>query len=334
MSVMENSFRKIGKRAAIAKLYGNTPFSFAENPSFKPESGVSVINAGRMFLEGIDFDLVYFPLKHLGYKCAVAVIGELLSEVAAPKAMGVIIGISAKMDFPSVSALWSGVAAAAAEFGVESLSLDLVPSLNALTISISASGEIEAGDRPEPRSKDIICVSGRLGAAYLGLSVLEKEKERFNAGGAQPDLEKYRMMVGAYLKPELPAGLIPRLKEADVRPAAGVLVKQGLSDAVKRLALRCGLGAKVYAGKIPFEGNSVSLAEELGIDPISAAMNGGDDYKLLFVIPSGDFEKFHRDFPTFDAIGHLALPEVGTVLVTPEGAELPLKAQGWTESND
>ena len=139
------------------------------------------------------------------------------------------------------------------------------------------------------------------------------------------------MIVGAYLKPELPAGVVGNLEEAEIYPSAGCLVTHGLSDAVKRLCVRTGLGAKVYAEKIPFEGNSFQLGRELDVDPIAAAMNGGDDFKLLFAVPILQLEKFRRDFQTFDIIGHLADPSVGQTLVLPEGAELPLRAPGWPE---
>ena len=142
------------------------------------------------------------------------------------------------------------------------------------------------------------------------------------------------MLVGAYLKPEAEPDITERLKKEEIFPSAGVLVTKGLSDAVKRLALKTGLGAKVYADKIPFEGNSFALGRELDIDPVSAAMNGGDDFKLLLCIPILSYEKFHREFPTFSIIGHLAKKEAGTTLVTPEGVEFPLKAQGWPDEED
>ncbi len=180
-------------------------------------------------------------------------------------------------------------------------------------------------------SKDLICISGSVGAAYLGMKVLEKELARFDKDGTQPDLEKYKMIVGAYLKPELSPNILNALKDSGIVPSFGYLLTRGLADAVKRLSRVSGLGAKIYAQKIPFEGNSFDLGKKLDIDPVSAAMNGGEDYQLLFTIPISQYEKFRHDFQTFDIIGHLALPEVGAVLVTPEGLEMPLKAQGWPE---
>ena len=164
------------------------------------------------------------------------------------------------------------------------------------------------------------------------MRVLENELKNFEGNGQEhPALETYKMLVGSYLKPELNAALVSQLEDAEIYPSFGYFITRGLADAVKRLSRDSGLGAKVYADKIPFEGNSFLLGKELDIDPISAAMNGGDDCRLLFTIPILKLDRFRRDFQTFDIIGHLALPEAGTVLVTPEGLEMPMKAQGWNE---
>ena len=144
-------------------------------------------------------------------------------------------------------------------------------------------------------------------------------------------LEADRMLVQAYLKPELNPSVVSQLEEAEIYPSHGYFLTRGLADAVKRLSQDSGLGVKIYASMIPFEGNTFQRGKEMDIDPISAAMNGGDDYQLLFTIPILSLEKFRKDFQTFDIIGHLALPEAGTVLVTPDGLEMPVTAQGWPE---
>ena len=141
------------------------------------------------------------------------------------------------------------------------------------------------------------------------------------------------MLVAAYLKPDLGAATVAQLEAAEIVPSAGYFVTRGLADAVKRLSRDTGLGAKVYADKIPFEGNSFQLGKEIGIDTFSAAMNGGDDFRLLFAVPILSLEKFRREFQTFDIIGHLAQPEAGTVLVTPDGVELPLHSPGWPDED-
>ena len=331
----EESFKEYGKEEAIVLLFEGTGFDREEKPSFEAAPGSTVVNTSRFFLEGIDFDLTYFPLKHLGYKCVAALAGDIYASMAHPRTLSVKLGLSAKLDFSHVRELWSGVVTAAREHGFKSLDLDLVPSPNGLSVCVSSVGEefkLTRGRTVKARSKDLVCVSGSLGAAFLGQQILEREKRTFEKttdDSSQPDLEKYKMLIGSYLKPEVPNGVVDRLEEVGIYPSHGYLVSHGLSDALKRLVRDSGLGVKVYADKIPFEGISFAFGKEIYIDPISAAMNGWDDFRLLFTIPILSAEKFRRDFQTFDIIGHLAQPEVGAVLVTPEGVELPVKAQGW-----
>ena len=332
---MAESFTDIGKVEAIDQLYRLSAYHPVPGLSYSAEKGGKVHTASRLFLEGIDFNLVYFPLKHLGYKSVVGVAGELYAALAHPKLLNVILGISAKLDFSQVKDLWMGITVAAKEHGFLAVNLDLQPSANGLYISVSATGEtslLTDRRRMAAKSKDLICVSGSLGAAYLGMRVLEKGARDFSGSGEQPDLAQYRMLVGDYLRPELGASVVSHLEEAEIYPSYGYFVTRGLSDALKRLSRDSGFGAKVYAERIPFEGNSFQLGKELDIDPVSAAMNGGDDFRLLYVVPILQMEKFRRDFQTFDIIGHLAQPEAGTALVTPEGVEFPVKAQGWPEN--
>lgn len=330
----EENFSDIGRVGAIARLYEGTPFRPFRDTGFETSAKGVIRTRSRIFLEGIDFNLVYFPLKHLGYKAVTAVTGELYAVLSRPRTLDLRLGVSAKLDFAQIRELWIGAVAAAKEHGYKAVDIDLVPSVNGLAISVSATGEtacITEKRRPEPQTKDLLCVSGNLGGAFFGMRILEREMRRFDEDGIHPALEKYRMMIASYLKPEITPALPSLLEEADLLPSCGCLVTGGLAEAVKRLARATGLGAKVYADKIPFEGNSFELGKEMNIDPISAAMNGGEDYRLLFAVPILKMEKFRRDFQTFDIIGHLALPEAGTVLVTPDGVEFPLKAQGWEE---
>ena len=334
---MAESFSEIGRIEAIDQLYRLSAYSPVPGLSYSSQKGGKVTTASRMYLEGIDFNLVYFPLKHLGYKSVVGVVGELYAALAHPKLLSVVLGVSAKLDFPQIKELWMGITVAAKEHGFEAVALDLQPSNNGLYLSLSATGEcsqLTDKRRLAAHSKDLICVSGSLGAAFLGLQVLERGLKEFQDKGTQPDMSQYKMLVGDYLRPELDASVVSRLEEEEIYPSYAYFVTRGLSDALKRLSRDSGLGAKVYADKIPFEGNSFQLGKELDMDPVSAAMNGGDDCRLLVVVPILHLEKFRREFQTFDIIGHLAQPEVGTVLVTPEGVEFPVKAQGWPEPED
>lgn len=326
---MQNNktFADLGRVEAIRQLFEGTGFEPFGEPLFASAEGVAYYTTvNKVLLEGVDFNLVYFPLKHLGYKSVVAATGELYAVRSKACTLSVVLGVSAKLDFTQISELWSGIVSAAKEFGYASLSLELQPSKNGLSISVAATGCEPAGiERPKAQSMDLICVSGRLGAAFLGQQVLEHKPE---------ELEKYKMMLAAYLKPELDATMLQQLSEAGVNPSFGYFVTNGLSDAVLRLCRDSGFGVKVYADKIPFEGNSFSLSKELNIDPISAAMSGGDDFVVMYVIPSAQFNAFAREFKTFEVIGHLAKPEVGAVLVSPDGLEHPVSAPGWLSSEE
>ena len=329
------TFAQIGRVEAIRRLFEGSGFTpFTEPLWSKAADGDCPTTASAVLLEGIDFNLEYFPLKHLGYKAVVQATGELLAVLAKPRTLEIRIGVSSKLDFEQVAELWSGVLAAAGEFGYTSLALDLQPSRIGLAVTAAAGGIASSAmcaSRPAAASKDLICVSGSLGAAYLGQQLLEREKSHLSEGEeSHKTLEKYKMLVAACLKPEIPANVIGAFEESGICPSTGYFVNRGLSDAVLRLCRDNGLGAKIYADKIPFEGNSFALGKELDVDPVSAAMNGGDDCRLMFTVPILQLEKFRRDFQAFDILGHLAQPSVGSVLVTPDGVELSIRAQGWT----
>ena len=289
----ERTFAQLGRVEAVRQLFEGSGYKpFAEPVAFVAKAGETCVSAAKTFIEGTDFDLVYFPLKHLGGKAVVAVTGELYAAMAHPRTLSVVLGVSAKLDFAQVSELWSGVVAAAKEHGYTALSLDLIPSRNGLSINVSASGalaKLTAARMPAPKSKDLLCVSGSLGAAFLGLQLLERERVKFEQG----------------------AGTVGQLEDGEIYPSSGVFVTKGLSDAVFRIARASGLGAKIYADKIPFEGGSFAIGKEMDLDPVSAAMNGGEDYKLLFTVPILQLEKFRKDFQTFDIIGHLPLTAPG-----------------------
>lgn len=332
----KKNFSDIGKIEAIKLLFEESPFKQADGTSYLcGEKGGVIRTASKLWLEGIDFDLTYFPLKHLGYKSVVGTVGEIYASLARPQSISVRLGISAKLDLPQVSELWNGICTAAEEHHIKRADLDLVPSRNGLTISIVISGITSpevAENRKSADSKDLICISGNVGASFLGMSLLEQEKKKFEKAGeltGQPDLEKYKMLVASYLKPEIDPDIVSQLGDSGIIPPYGYLVNRGLADAARRLNRDSGLGVKLYTDKIPFEGNSFEVGKKLNIDPVSAALKGGDDYRLMFVIPMSAYETFRHDFQTFSIIGHLAQPEVGTVLVTHEGVELPVHAQGW-----
>ena len=344
------SFASLGRVAAIEKLYAECPFKGAWVSSFACKNG-RIESVSRLLTEGIDFDLSYFPFKHLGYKSVVEATAMLYARFATPRSLSVNLAVSAKLDFVHIQQLWEGICLAAKDYAYESVSLDIAASLNGLCIALSADGflkDLDAKRRPAPKSKDLLCLSGNVGGAFMGLQILQREKSRLaekrngeaakgaalDAGQAMPGLEKYKLLVGDYLRPVLDADIPKLMADAGFYPALGVCVDKGLSDAVKRLSRQCGLGAKVYLDRIPFGGGLFEAAKELGIDAASTALNGGEDWRILFTLPIDQFEKFRHDFQTWQVIGHLALPEAGASLVMPDGVELPLRAQGWKEDEE
>ena len=321
---------QLGKQAVLERLFEGS--GYTNTPTLPTGGRDSVRSAHKLLLEGCDFDLVYTPLKHLGYKTVLCVLGELYAALHQPDGLSVVLGLSKRFCYEDVAALWEGMLAACREHGIKQLSLELVPSVNGLAISLSATGlqKKTVLEKTQPaKSMDLLCLSGHVGAAYMGLHVLEREKVAFTGTGEQPDLSQYKAVLASYLSPEIKPDTVSRFIEEGIIPARGYFLTRGLGEAVIRLTRETGLGAKIYLEKIPISSQTFAMAEEIDMDVVTAAMNGGDDYKFLFVIPIDAHETFRKEFHDFEIIGHLARPEVGPVLVTPEGAELPIKAQGY-----
>lgn len=326
---------ELGKNKAIEKLFEKS--GFINNINSKLNEAGEALIIHRVYQEGINFDLVYNPLKHLGYKVVLGVIGELYAKFSTPKSLQVSIAISSRFKFEQVKEVWEGIVAASKEHKIKSLSLDLVPSINGLGFFITACGNTKKKIKdsiPAPKSMDLLCLSGNVGAAYMGLQVLEREKIAFmrlqnEKNAKQPDLSNYKYILEAYLSPELKQDTLDRLNQDSIFPSAGTFVINGLGAGIKEICRETGLGAKIYIDRIPISSRTFSMAEEIKIDAVTAALNGGDDYRLLFSIPIEKHELFCKNFGDFDVIGHLAQKEVGEVLVTPDGAEIEIKAQGW-----
>ena len=320
----ETSFSELGRKEAVRLLLENSGFS--GKSEFSASKGDKVITATALLAEGVDFDLTYFPLKHLGYKSVIAATCELYASLAHPKSLSVNLAISSKLDFDQIKELWSGMLVAAEEHHFQSLTLDLSPSVNGLVISVSAIGTVSLltdKRRSAAKVKDLLCVSGTPGAAFLGLNVLQRGKAGFDKGElSREEMEQYKMLVGAYLKPELASGMVQQLEDSQIYPSCGSTLRFGLAQAVKSISEQTGLGAKIYVDKIPFEGGSFDFGKTADIDPVDAALRGGEDYQVLYCIPILSFEKFKKDFPTFNIIGHLAQSDVGATIVTPDGVEL------------
>ena len=320
-------FSQIGHRAAVSRLFEGS--GYTNTPDITVWDGIA---SHKMMSQGVDFDLVYNPLKHLGYKAVLNVLGEIYAAFHRPRALSVAVGVSSHFAFEDIAEFWGGVLAAAKEHSLKELHLDLFPSINGLQISLMAIGvqtRTVAGKIPVASSKDFICLGGNVGAAYMGQHVLEREKGAFLAAGEknakQPDLSKYKYLLSQYLCPEIPASVIDRFTKGGFYPSAGVFDSRGLAEAINTLCEKTGFGAKLYLDRLPIASETFSMAAEINIDAVTAAINGGDDYRLVYTLPIEQFEAFHKEIQTFDVIGHLAHSDVGCVLVTPDGAELPLK---------
>ncbi len=329
---MSTQISEIGRSAAIRRLFEDTPYR-NEILRSQPAKGVSA-QSHHFFMEGVDFDLTYTPLKHLGYKLVLATLGDLYAQVLQPERVCVIMALSSRFSFEDTQALWQGMVAAMQEHNVSSVGLELQPSVNGLCVSMSAVGiqkRIVLERRLPLQSKDLVVLSGHLGSAYMGLHILEREKVAFQASGAQkqPDLTAYKGVLADFLSPQIKPDLVQRMIKQGIVPSAGEFINQGLAAAVLDLQQHCGLGVKIYINRIPISAQTFQVCDELGIDAVTAAMNGGDDFKFLFVIPNGQYELFHKEFPDLEVVGHLAQPEVGAVLVTPENVEIPIQSPNY-----
>ncbi len=315
----KRGFEDIGRDEALRQLFEGSGYINSDNIVCPGEGEMAHV----VMLEGIDFDLVYTPLKHLGFKAVTAVAGTLFSRLCNPGQLSVVLGVSAKLFFDDIQQLWQGCLAGAQQYGFSSIRLELAPSMTGLCISLTGFGQKAIKDSPAPKSMDLVCISGNLGAAYMGLHVLEREKAAFTGTGEkQPDLQRYKYIVGEYLTPRLRDDVLKQMTEFGITPSYGLFLRHPLAEATARIIEGTGLGIKIYVSRIPIAEETFAMSEEIRIDAVTAALNGGDDYRLLFTVPITQHDVLKREFPDFDIIGHLAVPEAGRTLVTPDGAEL------------
>lgn len=285
-----------------------------------------------MLTEGIHFDLIYTPLKHLGYKAAVVNFSDVYAMNAIPKQITVSIAVSQKFNLQMLEELYAGIRMACEKYGVDLIGGDTTASLTGLTLSITALGEASEEEltyRNGAKLNDVICVTGDLGAAYLGLLLLEREKKVFATNPKmQPQFEGYDYLLERYLKPEARKDLIDFFREKNIKPNAMIDISDGLSSELLHICTQSACGCKVYEEKIPVDTASMNLAEVFDMVPGVAALSGGEDYELLFTLPVGEFEKI-KDNQAFVAIGYITDSSEGSNLITNAGTQVELKAQGW-----
>ena len=285
-----------------------------------------------MLTEGIDFDLSYFPLKHLGYKAVVRGVNDILAMNAKPEQLVVSLGVSAKISVEALDTLYEGMECAAKELGVDIVGGDTTASMNGLVINISAVGFARKEDvvyRAGAREHDLICITSNLGAAYMGLHLLEREKRVLkDIDNPEPKFEGYEYLLERYLKPRARVNVLDALREEGIRPTAMIDLSDGLASDLRQLCRSSQCGARIYLERIPIARQTSDLAEEMHIDPVIAALNGGEDHELLFTVPLEKQEAVMR-LGLVDVIGHITKEESGVILVTPDGEGIALKAQAF-----
>ena len=284
-----------------------------------------------LLTEGVRFDLSYVPLKHLGYKSIVVNLSDVYAMNATPKQVLVAIAISNRFSLEAMEELYAGMLLACKKYNVDLVGGDTTSSKGGLTISITAIGTVEPGKavlRKGAKEKNLLCVSGDLGGAYMGLQLLEREKSVFKENpNIQPDLEGKDYILERQLKPEARKDVVQLLKELDIRPTAMIDISDGLSSEILHLCEQSQLGVELYEEKIPIDPMTYDTAREFGIDPTLCALSGGEDYELLFTVDMSAFEKL-KNQPDISIIGHMTAPEKGKLLVAKSGTVHELVAQG------
>lgn len=291
-----------------------------------------VLVSTDLLMEGVHFDLTYFPLKHLGYKAVVANISDIYAMNGTPKQITVSIALSRKFCIEDVEELYSGIRLACEQYGVDIVGGDTSSSLTGLAISITAIGTAPKGTvvkRNGAKETDLICVTGNLGAAYMGLQLLEREKIATAGKDIQPDFQGKEYILERQLKPEARREVIEKLREEGVKPTSMIDVSDGLSSELMHICRQSGAGCRIYEERIPIDYQTAIMAEELNLNVITCALNGGEDFELLFTVPIADHEKVVA-MKDVRVIGHIVSESMGLALITRDGVEMELKAQGWT----
>ena len=294
-----------------------------------------VLMTTDLLLEGVHFNLEYVPLKHLGYKAAVVNFSDIYAMNGTPTQITVSLGISARFKVEDIEELYAGIRLACERYGVDLVGGDTSASMTGLTISITCLGTAAEEDivyRNGAKNNDLICVSGNLGTAYMGLQLLERERLAYNGkpqdGTTIPAFEGREYLLERQLKPEARRDIIEALRKAGIKPTAMMDVSDGLSSEIMHICHQSNCGCAIYEDKLPIDYQAAVVAEEMNLNIVTCALNGGEDYELLFTCDINDYEKL---IPLDDVyiIGHITKPDYGMVLVGRNGEEMNLQAQGW-----
>jgi thiamine-monophosphate kinase len=313
-------------------VQAGTLLSVGDDAAVIDQFGRQTVITTDLLLEGIHFDLMYTPLKHLGYKAVVVNLSDIYAMCAIPTHITMSLGISNKFSVEALDEFYEGVYAACDRYNVDLIGGDTTSSQKGFVISVTAIGEV-APDKYVTRSgaqpNDLICVSGNLGAAYLGLQLLEREKKIFLENPqVQPDLQSQTYLVGRILKPEARMDIVEWMQQNKVTPTAMIDVSDGLSSDLLHICKRSEVGCVVYEEKIPIHDDAKQMAIEFGVGAAACALSGGEDYELLFTIKQEDYEKVATN-PAISVIGHITGKNEGNHLMTNAGNKHTLTAQGW-----
>jgi thiamine-monophosphate kinase len=297
-----------------------------------------------LLMEGVHFDLTYMPLKHLGYKAAQVNFSDVYAMGGTPRQITVSLALGRRFTIEDMDELYAGLRLACDAHGVDIVGGDTTSSRTGLAISITCIGDVEKGQailRSGARPTDLVCVSGDLGAAYMGLQLLERENQVYyqqleearkkDANATidfQPDFAGREYLLERQMRPEARRDIVERLRQAGIRPTAMMDVSDGLSSELLHICHESGVGCRVYEERIPLDYQTAVMAEELNMNVTTCALNGGEDYELLFTVPIADHEKIEQ-MEGVRLIGHITEASLGSVLITRDGQEFPLKAQGW-----
>jgi len=316
----------------IKLQHGSTIKGVGDDAAVLDYSGKQIVVTTDLLVEGIHLDLIYTPLKHLGYKAVVVNLSDVYAMNAVPKQITVSIALSGKFPLEAVELLYEGIKKACTFYNVDLIGGDTTSSVTGLTISISALGEVEKGKavyRNTAKPGDLICVSGDLGAAYAGLLLLKREKEVFLVNpNSQPDMSNYDYVLERQLKPEARRDIFEALKKAGITPTAMIDISDGLSSEILHICKQSGCGAKIMEGNLPIDVQTINVAEELNMDPTILAMNGGEDYELLFTVSQTEAAKL-QGIAGISVIGEI-LPAKDEIRLYGKGEGSTLiQAQGW-----
>ena len=294
--------------------------------------GKKTLISTDMLLEGVHFDLAFTPLKHLGYKAIQVNLSDIYAMNGMASHVTVSLGFSNKFSVEAVEELYSGMLLACKKYNIDLIGGDTCASKQGLVISITSIGYADEKDivyRNGAEEGDLICVSGDLGGAYMGLQLLEREKQVFLANPQiQPDLEGKDYIVERQLKPEARIDIVDLLKKLKIKPTSMIDVSDGLASEILHITSHSNKGCKVYEEKVPLDPQTVEMAREFGLDPTVCALSGGEDYELLFTIKQADYDKLKHDVD-ISVIGHITDPGAGNYLISKSGNAHELKAQGW-----